>query len=133
MLKSDPIYKEAQEYKKEKEELEKKLWAETELKALNSKFGLNLSKVEDLDPETVELWNKGLPLDRAYASVNYQKIAETAAKRATIDNGKSHLTPPAGSAGGGQRVEISQEQMRLFKQLNPSATDEDIKNYMNKK
>lgn len=55
LLKSDPDYVAAIEYKKDREELEKKLWADNEIKNLNSKFGLGLKSVEDLDENVIKL------------------------------------------------------------------------------
>lgn len=55
MLKSDPDYVAAMEYKKDKEELEKKIWADNELKKLNDKYGLSLKSIDDLDDEVIKL------------------------------------------------------------------------------
>ena len=55
LLKTDPDYIAAIEYKKEKEELEKNIWAENELKKLNTKFNLGIKSVNDLDSETIKL------------------------------------------------------------------------------
>ena len=55
LLKNDPDFIALSEYKKNKEELEKKLWAENELKKLNEKFGLSISDINKLDKNVIDL------------------------------------------------------------------------------
>lgn len=43
------------EYKKDKEALEQKIWAENEIKKLNEKFGLSIQDVNSLDKAVIDL------------------------------------------------------------------------------
>lgn len=132
-IKNDPDYMEAMRIKQEKEKLEATIWANDELKRLNEKFGLSFKKVEDLGKETIDLWNSGMSLDKAYAANHYEDIRNSAIRRAKeINDGKSHLTDT--NAGNQVAVKtISSEQMRVFKALNPRASEEQIKAYLNRK
>lgn len=55
LLKNDPDYIAAMEYKKNREELEKKVWAENELKKINEKFGLSINNIDNLDKNVIDL------------------------------------------------------------------------------
>ena len=68
LIKSDPEYLEAMEYKKREEALKAKIWGEEEVRKLNEKFGTNYITIDELDEETVKLFNQGVSLDKAYAS-----------------------------------------------------------------
>ena len=97
LIHNDPEYLEAMKFKAEKEELEKELFASNSIKELNSKFGTNYSSINDLDEETIKMWNAGTPLEKAYAANNWEKIRDNAIKSAPKDNGKSHLKTITGS------------------------------------
>ena len=74
LIKNDPEYIEAMKYKAEKEELEKELFAQNAIQALNNKFGTNFKSVNELDKDTIDDWNKGMSLEKAFAANNYSKI-----------------------------------------------------------
>lgn len=116
LLKNDPEYIEAMKYKAEKEELEKQIFVNTSLQELNKKFGTNFKDVDELDAETVKLWNSGVPLDKAYAANNYASIADNAVKNAAknIDSGKSHLTNTTGSTQQSSSKEYTKEELAVF-------------------
>lgn len=116
LLKNDPEYIEAMRYKAEKEELEKQLFADTSLQALNQKFGTNFKNVDELDAETVKLWNSGVPLVNAYAANNYASIADNAIKNAGAfaDNGKSHLNNTTGSTQQSTSKNYTKEELDVF-------------------
>ena len=54
-MEADPDYRAAMEYKKEKEAVEQKLWADNELKKLNDKFGINIKDINSLDDNVIKL------------------------------------------------------------------------------
>ena len=61
LIKTDPDYVEAMSYKKEKEALEKELFASNSLKQLNDTYGTSYKSINDLDADTVRMWNEGTP------------------------------------------------------------------------
>lgn len=135
IIKSDPDYIAAMEYKKKQEALQAELWGEQEVKKLNDKFGTTYKGINDLDEETIKLFNSGMSLDRAYASQHYDEIQINAAKKARVENGKEHLRTTEGSSGvsePGQSREITKAQLDKFKAINPYATEEQIKAYINR-
>ena len=132
LLKEDPEYKEALRYKKEKEELEKKIWAKQEIERLNKRFGTTISDVGDLAPEVVKMWNTGIPLEKAYAAENIDKITELATKRIQT-GGKNHMVqvPSGGSHTQTTRV-ITDDDIRRMKRINPDKTEEQIRKFLEK-
>lgn len=132
-LQRDPAYIEAMKIKQEKEELEAKIWADEELKKLNSKFGLNIASTNDLGEEVIKLWNSGISLDKAYAAINYEILQNKAVEKARGNKtGKEHLK----DIDTGNKTEIrklSNEEMKYFKLINPNASEDDINNYINRK
>ena len=133
LIREDPDYQEAMKYKAEKEALEKELFATNSLKALNDKFGTAYSSIDELDPETIKLWNAGTPLEKAYAANNWESIRDAAVKKASVqkDNGKSHLKQVTGSSQQSNTVrEISKEELNVFKMF--GFTEEQAKEYVNR-
>lgn len=132
LLKNDPDYIEAMKYKKEKEALEKEMFANASIKALNDKFGTNFTSVDELDKDTIDDWNKGTPLEKAFAANNYSKLMEMAVKKANSnsDNGKSHLRTVTGSSEKSTTRELSKDELGVFKMF--GFTEEQAKNYVNR-
>lgn len=132
LIREDPDYQEAMKYKAEKEALEKELFATNSLKALNEKFGTAYSSVDELDPETIRLWNLGTPLETAYAANNWESIRDAAVKKASVpkDNGKSHLKQVTGSSQPNNTREISKEELDACKIF--GFTEEQVKEYVNR-
>lgn len=132
LIREDPDYQEAMKYKAEKEALEKELFATNSLKALNEKFGTAYSSVDELDPETIRLWNLGTPLETAYAANNWESIRDAAVKKASVpkDNGKSHLKSVTGSSQPNNTREISKEELDACKIF--GFTEEQVKEYVNR-
>lgn len=132
LIKENPDYQEAMKYKAEKEALEKELFATNSIKALNDKFGTAYSSVDELDPETIKLWNAGTPLEKAYAANNWEAIRDAAVKKASVpkDNGKSHLKQMSGSNQPNNTREISKEELNVFKMF--GFTEEQAREYVNR-
>ena len=135
LLKNDPEYKEAMKFKQEKEELEQKIWAKSELDTLNTKFGTSYSDVSELGENVVKLWNSGLTLDKAFAAENFEIIKENAIKKAKIaDSGKGHLKPVTGGVINSSDIrKPSADELRYFKAFMPNLTEEQIVEKLNKK
>ena len=132
LIREDPDYQEAMKYKAEKEALEKELFATNSIKALNEKFGTAYSSVNELDPETVKMWNEGTPLEKAFAANNWETIRDAAVKKASVpkDNGKSHLKPVAGSGQQTTARELNRDELNAFKMF--GYTEEQVKEYLNR-
>lgn len=132
LIKNDPEYIEAMKIKAERDELEKELFAKNSIDQLNATFGTSFKSVNDLDPDTVKLWNSGVPLEKAFAANNWSTIKDNAVKKATtIDNGKSHLKSVAGSSEQTKSVDLSAEQLAVFKTFGIS--EEAAREYVNRK
>lgn len=132
LIKNDPEYLEAMRYKAEKEELEKEIFASNSLKALNDKFGTNYKSVNELDEETINDWNKGTPLEKAFAANNYDKIIDIQVKKrsALIDNGKSHLKTVVGGGETSKNREITRDELAVARSFGFS--EEQFRNYVNR-
>lgn len=132
LIREDPEYQEAMQFKAEKEALEKELFATNSLKALNDRFGTAYSSVDELDPETVKMWNAGTPLEKAYAANNWESIRDTAVKKASVqkDNGKSHLKQVTGSSQQTSTREISNDELSVFKSF--GFTESQAREYINR-
>jgi len=135
LIQSDPDYIEGIRYKQEKQKLEADIWAEQELQRMNSKLGTSLKDVSELDEKTVELWNKGMSLEQAYVSQHFEELQQKAiaSTKSSIGSGKEHLSNNTNSSTTGVTRELSAEEMRIFKRINPDMSDEAIKEYINKR
>ena len=132
LIKNDPEYIEAMKYKQEKEELEKELFASNALQALNNKFGTTYKSINELDKETIDDWNKGTPLEKAFAANNYSLLVDMAVKKASVtkDNGKSHLKTVTGSNAQTSTREVSKGELEVAKMFGYS--EEQLRNYINR-
>lgn len=133
LIREDPDYQEAMKYKAEKEALEKELFATNSIKALNDKFGTAYSSIDELDPETIRLWNLGTPLETAYAANNWESIRDAAVKKASVprDTGKSHLKQVTGSTQQTNTREISKDELNAFNMF--GYTEDEVKEYFRTK
>lgn len=133
LIREDPDYQEAMKYKAEKEALEKELFATNSIKALNDKFGTAYSSIDELDPETIRLWNLGTPLETAYAANNWESIRDAAVKKASVprDTGKSHLKQVTGSTQQTNTREISKDELSAFNMF--GYTEDEVKEYLRTK
>ena len=132
LIYTNPEYVEAMKYKQEKEELEKEMFASNSIKKLNETYGTNYKSINELDKETVDMWNKGMTLEKAYAANNIQSLIDLAVKKtvATRDNGKSHLTNVNGSSEEVKVRQVSQEELRVAKLL--GLNEDKFKEYIKK-
>jgi hypothetical protein len=130
LIKNDPEYVEAMKYKAEKEELEKELFASNALQALNNTFGTAYKSINELDEETIDMWNKGTPLEKAFAANNWSRLQDMAVKASSRDNGKSHLKTVVGSGEQTQTRELSKDELKVFASFGIS--EERAKEYLNR-
>lgn len=131
LIKEDPDYVEAMRYKAEKEALEKEIFASNSIQELNNTFGTVFTSIDELDPETIKLWNQGTPLVNAFAANHWVKLQELAVKKAVPrDSGKSHLKTVTGSSEKAKTRNISTDEMKVFNIFGFSA--EQAQNYINR-
>lgn len=84
--------------------------------------------------EIEQMWQKGYSLDDAYYLANRSELTQkrqAAAKQQVINQatGKQHLKP-TGNNGAGDDVQVPADLMAMYREMNPKATDADIrKNY----
>lgn len=130
LIYTNPEYVEAMKYKQEKEELEKEIFASNSIKKLNETYGTNFKSVNDLDSATVDMWNKGMDLEKAYAANNIQSLIDLAVKKtvASRDNGKSHLNNINGSSEEVKVRQVSQAELNVAKSL--GLNEEKFKEYV---
>lgn len=79
--------------------------------------------------------NKGMDFYDAYRLANLEEIAEGKAQRArqaaqANQRGKDHLVSTGNSRGGGA-ASVPQDQMKLYRMMNPRATDAQIQAHFN--
>ena len=132
LIKNDPEYIEAMKYKAEKEALEKELFASNSLQALNNKFGTDYKSINELDQETINDWNSGMSLEKAFAANNYGKLIDNAIKTANTntDNGKSKMKMVSGSNSQTNKREPSNTEISVAKSFGFSK--EELEAYINK-
>jgi hypothetical protein len=133
LIYTNPEYVEAMKYKKEKEDLEKEIFASNSIKQLNATYGTNYNSINDLDPETVRMWNEGTPLEKAFAANNVALLIDNAVKKAAAarDSGKSHLKTVVGSSEESKTRDISSEELRVARAFGLDETK--FKEYVNRR
>jgi hypothetical protein len=130
LIQKDPRYIAAIQKAQEYEALEKELFAKNSIETLNATFGTNYKSINELDPETIRMWNEGTPIEKAFAANNYDKIRELTLK--TVKNAsKDHLKDVAGNNIKTETRIPTDTEIKMFKILNPGITDEQIKAFLN--
>ncbi len=100
---------------------------------LREKYGDMVPDLGNLDEDTVRYCRQGMTLRAAWLLANEDKIlanAKTKATQKTIRdvNSKSHLnTEKSGAGGMGTNIEVSDEQMKVWKQMFPGETEAQLK------
>lgn len=106
----------------------------TEIRKLNP----NIQSVRDLTtmesyPQLYAMVQRGYDLADAYRLANFAELSKReaeAARQSAINavKSKSHMVPAA-ERSGGTEVVVPEETKRLYRQLNPGVTDEEIKRH----
>lgn len=119
-LADDPRLKRLSEY----EEREKQSYIKSQLAEINKVAGTKFKAAEELPPETIALWSKGIDLDQAYlATAGKQLINRNieAAKQGTLN----HLYSTGSNSGAKVRA-MSAQELAFYKSINPYATDKEL-------
>lgn len=127
----DPEYIEAMKYKAEKEELEKEIFAKSAIDALNSRYGTSYKSVNELDEETINMWNNGTPLEKAFAANHIEELQNMAVKKAQRESGKDHLKPVTGGSPKESAVDVTAAEIAAAKMF--GFTEEQLREHKNRK
>lgn len=147
LISEHPTVKKAEEAVRQFTDAEAKQRAQAEQTRINGQ----LAEIAKLNPEikgladilqmpTAEAFRanveKGMDFLDAYRLANMDAIAEGKAQRArqaaqTNERGKEHLVS-TGNARGGGSASVPPDQLRLYRMMNPRATDAQIQAHFNK-
>ena len=131
-------------------EQQKQTGEQQRMEALKAQTDAELAEIRKMDPSIGSLQDilqasygkqfydyvqRGNSFADAFYLANRERLTAEAAERAktqAISNARSkdHLSPTAGRGPGG--ITVSAAEMQLFKALNPTATEAEIQNYLNK-
>lgn len=120
-LSEDPRFKKLQEY----EERDKAAFVKKQLNEVNKLSGQNYTSVDQLPPETLELWGKTGNLKQAFlATKGEELIAKGINKQAS--GSLDHLAT-IGSSGTSSKVrKLTDEEKEFYRSINPDITDEEL-------
>lgn len=127
----DPEYIEAMKYKAEKEELEKEIFAKSAIDALNSRYGTSYKSVNELDEETINMWNNGTPLEKAFAANHIEELQNMAVKKAQRESGKDHLKQVSGGSPKEPAIDVTAAEIAAAKMF--GFTEEQLREHKNRK
>lgn len=132
------IIQQQQAFQAQQVQMQQKQQFQTALQNIQQ-FDSSVKGFEDIinNPHFAEIeqkWQKGYSLEDAYYLANKNELAQkkqAAAKQQVINQatGKQHLKP-TGNNGAGDDVQVPADLMAMYREMNPKATDADIrKNY----
>ena len=110
--------------------------ANAELQALNTKYGLSIASMDDIDAETKEYVSKGIPLEKAYLVTHYDTLqnahgTNTETAKAVNNQSLSHITTiPGASASAAKVTVVSQADIANVHKYLPGATEDQIKKFL---
>lgn len=129
LLASDPEVLAAKELRDSQAKARSDEQVKAEILTLNSTYGTEYKSMDEIDEAVKALVSKGVPLTKAYGVEHLEELA-------TLTNPpqptKSHLANVPGVGKSNPPKVVTPEQMTVFRQFNPSATDEQIIAYLNK-
>lgn len=102
-----------------------------DLFALNSKYGTQFTSLEEIDDATKALYEKGVPLDKAYGIEHLDEVSVKSSK--TPSPSKGHLQNVSGTKGndGSTKPPLDSKQLAIFRKMLPNASDEEITKFYN--
>lgn len=147
MIAENPAVKRAQELVRQQEEAAQA----AEASAAQARVDAEILEIQKLDPairsvedllhmptakEFYALVQKGNSFLDAFRLANYERLtaqtAEAARQQAqTLSRSKDHLTATTGQRGGGA-ISVPADELRLFREMNPGASEAEIQAYYNK-
>lgn len=121
-INDDPRMRELEELRLQKI----KDFGKRELEEITKLTGGEITKLSQLPNEVIELWKKEGSLKSAYLKLEGEKLINKV--RSEQSKGSTaHLANPSGSAPGedGKRL-LNEQEKRIWKQFNPSMTEEEL-------
>ena len=121
-INNDPRMKELEAYRaKQVEEFGKR-----ELADITKLTGGEITKLEQLPKEVIDLWKTKGSLKAAYLELKGEELI-LKARNEQNKGSTSHLSSAAGTAGAdGKTRPLTQEEKKLWKFFNPNMTDEEL-------
>lgn len=147
VISENPVVKRAQELIAKQEESVR----EAEAAAAKAHVDAEILEIQKLDPsirsvedllhmprakEFYALVQSGNSFLNAYRLANFDQLTAKAAEAAkqqaqNLTRSKEHLTPTGGQRGGGA-VSVPPDELRLFREINPGASEAEIQAYYNR-
>lgn len=100
-----------------------------DLLELNKRYGTQFRTLDDVDEASMALYKQGVPLVKAYGVEHYDELIKTQGQNVPS---KSHMSVPPASGGSTQHTpgHVSADEMKVFKLINPHASDDEIRKYI---
>lgn len=147
VIAENPVVKRAQELIRQQEEAARA----AEISAAQARVDAELLEIRKLDPgvrsvedllhmptakEFYALVQKGNSFLDAFRLANYERLTVQAAEAArqqaqNLSRSKDHLTATTGQRGGGA-ISVPPDELKLFREINPGASEAEIQAYYNK-
>lgn len=102
-----------------------------DLFALNSKYGTQFTSLEEIDDATRALYEKGVPLDKAYGVEHLSEVSAKSNKATSPSKGHLQNVTGSSSTGSSNKPPLDAKQMAIFRKMLPNASDEEIKKFYN--
>lgn len=120
-LANDPRLKKLQEY----EERDKAAFVKKELSEVNKLSGQNYTSIDQLPPETLELWGKIGNLKQAFLATHGEEVIARSSGRAA-GGSLDHLAFGGGSGTATKTRKLTEEEKALYRSVYPDITEEEL-------
>lgn len=119
-LTNDPRFKKLEEFEKHEQDR----YINEQLAEINRMSGIKYNSVDDLPQETINLWSKGVDLDKAYLATEGKSIllkSTNNARKGTLN----HLVPPGTNSGAKTRG-LTEKEKEFYRSIVEGITDEEL-------
>ena len=128
-LAGDPRLKKLQEY----EERDKATFVKKQLSEVNKLSGQNYTSIDQLPPETLELWGKTGDLKQAFLATHGEELILKGTVSSRAAGGSlGHLASVGGSGTATKMRKLTEEEKDLYRSINPDITEEELSKKMTK-
>lgn len=131
LVNSDPVVLAAKRSQSEQSSELLKQKERDDLFALNSKYGTQFTSLEEIDDATKALYEKGVPLDKAYGVEHLSEVSAKSHKVASPSKGHLQNVTGSSSAGSSNKPPLDAKQMAIFRKMLPNVSDEEITKFYN--
>lgn len=105
------------------EEKERDAYILTQLNSINEATGQNL-KLTDLPQATLDLWSKGIDLEKAYYATEGKNLINKV--KASAANGSMEHLAPGATHGATKTRRLTPDEKAMYRAINPYITDEEL-------